>query len=349
MTTYSGKERMMAALKGEKTDRTAFFIDVGPHYAPRVNEKWPLATIDDFYGDIKKATEIQVKSVSDFPSDVVSIPQAYFAWQGVGENYRFKTRDAKIEDGCIKTMADVDELEAKPASEIEGFQFLKESCNRVAALAPDHGTRVAVFGPMMHGAILTGLETWIVNAVEQPEFIHKLMRVTTQSAKDRFLDMIDTTQVLILALADAPASISNISPKLYREFVFPYEMELLELMREKADESKILAIHICGFIDPIMEDLNKLPLDCIELDGPSNLKNSFEVAQGRMIIRGNVNGELFIDGTREQMEEAVKNCLDAAGGSPKYLLSSGCLVPFNAPLEKVTYFIDAALKYGTYA
>jgi len=124
---------------------------------------------------------------------------------------------------------------------------------------------------------------------------------------------------------------------------------LLELLREKADESKILAIHICGFIDPIMADLNKLPLDCIELDGPSDLKNSFEVAQGRMIIRGNVNGELFLDGTREQMEAAVKNCLDAAGGSPKYLLSSGCLVPFNAPLEKVTYFIDAALEYGTYA
>jgi len=98
---------------------------------------------------------------------------------------------------------------------------------------------------------------------------------------------------------------------------------VLEFLRANSNGSKILGIHICGYLDPIVEDLVKLPLDCIELDGPSNLRNAFELAQGRMIIRGNVNCELFIDGTREQMEAAVKNCLNAASGSPKYLLSPG--------------------------
>lgn len=346
MTSYTHKERIMAAWKGEKADRTCFFIDVGPNYSSQVNKKWPFSTINDYFGSIETATDIQVKSVADFPSDIVAIPQAYFAWQAAKENYRFKTRPEDIPDNGIKTMEDLDDLEAVPASEIKGLELLKESCRRITSKAPDYGTRVAVFGPMTDAVLLTGLENWIVNAIEQPDFVHKLMRLTTEGSKDRNLEMVKNAEVLILAVCDPYASISNISPKLYREFVFPYEKEQLEALQEASAGAKIIALHICGLIDPIMEDLAQLPLDWIELDGPSDLKKLFEATQGRMMIRGNIESEVFLEDTKDQMYDAVKNCLEIASGSPKYILSSGCLVPANAPLEQVRHFIDAALQYG---
>ena len=142
------------------------------------------------------------------------------------------------------------------------------------------------------------------------------------------------------------ASISNISPKIYREFVFPYEKELFDTLQEAAAGKKIIGIHICGFIDPIMEDLAQLPLDWIELDGPSSLKGLLDATQGKMIIRGNVGGEIFSEGTKEQIYEAVKNCVDTASDSTKYVISTGCQIPLNAPLDQVRHFIDAALQHG---
>ena len=109
MANYTHKERIMAAWRGEKTDRTSFFVDSGPHYSSQLNEKWPFSTVDDFFGSIETATDIQVKSAADFTSDIVAIPQAYFAWQGVKENYRFKTRPEAVSDNSIKTMEDLDE------------------------------------------------------------------------------------------------------------------------------------------------------------------------------------------------------------------------------------------------
>ena len=161
--------------------------------------------------------------------------------------------------------------------------------------------------------------------------------------------LIIITGVLVMVVADTFASISNISPAIYREFVFPYELELFEALQEASGGSKIIGIHICGFVDPIMEDICKLPLDWIELDGPSSLRKLFEASKEKTIIRGNIGGEVFSEGNKEQIHEAVRSCLQIASGSNKYVLSTGCQIPLNAPLDQVRHFIDAALQYGGYS
>jgi len=243
-------------------------------------------------------------------------------------------------------MEDLDDLEAIPASEIQGLKLLGESCSKINKLASAYASRGAVFGPILDAVRLTGLEDWIANTVENPDFIHKEMRLTTDATKDRALEIIKNTDLLILVVADTFASISNISPKIYKEFVFNYEMELFQDLQKEAGDSKIIGLHICGFIDPIMEDIAQLPLDWIELDGPSSLEKLFDATKGKIMIRGNVGGEIFSEGTKDQIYESVKNCIDIASGSPKYILSTGCQIPLNAPLDQVRHFIDAAKQYG---
>lgn len=344
MATYTGRDRILAAWKGQRTDRVPFNVDIGPHYASVLNY-----TVQDYFGNIETATECQVKSVGDFTSDIITVPQNLFGWFSLAACYRFKSRPDQVKDSVIKDMAAVEDLEAIPPSEIQGLTLLKSSCSKISEFAPNCASRVAVFGPILDAARLTGLEDWILNTSDNPAMIHRLMRFTTNATKDRALDIVRNADVLVMVVADTFASISNISPAIYREFVFPYELELFEALQEASGGSKIIGIHICGFIDPIMEDICNLPLDWIELDGPSSLRKLFEASKGKAIIRGNIGGELFSEGNKEQIHEAVRNCLQIGSGSNKYVLSTGCQIPLNAPLDQVRHFIDAALQYGPIA
>jgi hypothetical protein len=181
MTSLTGRDLILAGWKGEETDRVCFNVDIGPHYSTVLNY-----TTDDYFGNIT--------------SDIITVPQNMMAWFSPSACYRYKTRSEEVQPGAIKTMEDLDELEAVPASEIEGIKLLKESCSKINELAPDYASRVGLIGPTIDAAFLTGMEDWIANTMENPEFAQKEMRLTTDATKDRALEIIKNTDVLIFVV-----------------------------------------------------------------------------------------------------------------------------------------------------
>ena len=107
-------------------------------------------------------------------------------------------------------------------------------------------------------------------------------------------------------------------------------------------------MHICGYIDPIMEDVISTGVTAISIDEASSLKKMVEVAKGKAEVIGNVPTSLFLDGTKEDMEKAVKNCIEVAAKGSGYILASGCEIPDISPIENVRNFFEAGYKYGRY-
>jgi uroporphyrinogen-III decarboxylase len=64
------------------------------------------------------------------------------------------------------------------------------------------------------------------------------------------------------------------------------------------------------------------------------------------VLIGNVNTSLFFSGTRNQMQQAIKDCLAIVSKQSGYVLASGCEVPGVAPPEKVDWFIELAKELG---
>ena len=201
MAALTGKERILAAWKGEQTDRFPFNVDIGPHYTA-VLEMTP----NDYFGNLETAIDVQVKSVGDFTSDIITIPQNMMGWFGVNSCYRYKSKSDEVQDGSIKTLEDLEDLEAVPASEIEGLNLLKQSCSKITALVPDHASRVGLLGPVLDAVRLTGLEDWVLATIENPDFVHKEMRLTTDASKARALEVVENSDVLIAIVADTFAS-----------------------------------------------------------------------------------------------------------------------------------------------
>ena len=86
----------------------------------------------------------------------------------------------------------------------------------------------------------------------------------------------------------------------------------------------------------------------ISVDEPTNLATAVEAAKGKAVVIGNVNTNLFFLSSKDDMEKAVKDCIDIGATDSGFILASGCEVPGIAPPEKVQWFMDAARKYGRY-
>lgn len=124
---------------------------------------------------------------------------------------------------------------------------------------------------------MRGLEELIYDTLDDPKFVHELMRFSLEYGKARGMAIAETG--VNVAYGDPSAGCGVISPKIYKEFVKPYHVELFQYLKDKVGNELKFGLHVCGYIDPIMEDLVSLPVDWIEMDAPSeNIKIFGEAA-----------------------------------------------------------------------
>jgi uroporphyrinogen decarboxylase len=107
-----------------------------------------------------------------------------------------------------------------------------------------------------------------------------------------------------------------------------------------------MALHICGYIDPMMEDVLETGIDLISLDAPSSLQKIRELADGRLVIMGNVQTSLFASGTEQEMQDAVGQCVETAAEGSGYILASGCEIPLDSAEDRIELFFDYGRRFG---
>jgi uroporphyrinogen decarboxylase len=146
-------------------------------------------------------------------------------------------------------------------------------------------------------------------------------------------------------IGDPSAGMSMISPAAYREHVMPYHEKVVNAVHDAGGR---IGLHVCGFVDPVYEDVVKIGFDAFSIDAPSSLEKLFEVGRGETVIIGNVDPMLFVEGTREDLEQAAQKCLDVAQGDAKYVPGPGCQIPLQADLDNVKAFVDYCHKRGAF-
>jgi uroporphyrinogen decarboxylase len=224
---------------------------------------------------------------------------------------------------------------------------LMSVCRRIASTL---GSEVAVRGlislPWTILVQMRGMEKLIFDTVDDPDFVHDAMRFCTDYMKiagTALLKAMGEDAIGIYA-TDPSSGCSVISPKVYTEFVKPYHKEIVDHFHEL---NTTVTFHICGYLDPIMEDVGSIGIDGMSIDEQSSLKKMMEVSKGKTVVIGNVSPVLIANGTEKEIEDAVARCLKTAANRNNYILGSGCAVPPHTPLNNIKAFMKAAEKYGT--
>ena len=141
-----------------------------------------------------------------------------------------------------------------------------------------------------------------------------------------------------------------ISPALWREFVKPRYARLFGAYKRAKPDLKI-AVHICGFIEPIIDDLIEVGVDILNpvqplaMD-PGRLKKRFG---DHLAFWGAVDDQKVMPlGSPEEVEAEVKLRLGQLAPGGGYILCPSHNVQPTTPLENIRAFYRAAERYGKY-
>lgn len=135
----------------------------------------------------------------------------------------------------------------------------------------------------------------------------------------------------------------QLSPHQFETFAKPAVVQVIEGIKAKYPDVPV--IYFANGGSSYLELQKDLPCDMISVDW------SVDMAQARTIlgdkpISGNLDPSILKFGTKEQIEEAVRSCIDKAGGpGNKHLLNLGHGVMQGTPEENVKYLVDACKAY----
>jgi uroporphyrinogen decarboxylase len=346
MEAFTGAKRISAAFKKTFTNENPQ-IDRIPAYlfTGQCNTQLIGASIRDFLLDPQIFVKAQVAAYERYKPDILLMMWDLLTdVEAIGNELKFPEDSLCISTKfALEDKGKLSSLKLPDPTKDGRLPAYLEAVAETKKILGDTIVSAVIAGPWTIAIGLRDAIELIRDAIKDPDYVHELMQFCTQQSI-RFAEAIIPLGVG-LGYSEAPASCSLISPKMYRAFVFPYHKQIVDHFKAK----KIgVGLHICGYADPILEDMVKTGVTNISIDAPTDLAKAVEATRGKAVLIGNLNTNLFFSGSRDQMKEAIINCIDSAPRDSGYILASGCEVPAIAPLEKIDWFRELVDELGRY-
>jgi uroporphyrinogen decarboxylase len=159
--------------------------------------------------------------------------------------------------------------------------------------------------------------------VDEPRRVHRALRCRQEIALHQ-AEEICRAGASFIWIGEGMASGSLISPATYREFVLPYERELVERIRQLGALS---LLHICGNITPSLSAIAQSGADAVDVDSPTDWRSAIEILGPRMCLKGNISPMSFLPENVGRLAAECENAIEMAAPAKGFILSTGCLVP----------------------
>lgn len=201
-------------------------------------------------------------------------------------------------------------------------------------------------GCWQDAACLAGIERLILETYDDPQWVHELLKIL-QKRKIVFIQSLKGAKYDILELGGGDASATVISPKLFNEFVAPYDSELIRTAHEAGQK---IVYHTCGGMMPILEDVAAMNPDAMETFTPPDMGADVDLKEAKRRIGDNVcmvggfdQFHFFLGCTPEETRAEVRRCFEEAGSNGGYILCPSDHF-FDADPELLKAFAEEAHK-----
>jgi uroporphyrinogen decarboxylase len=195
-------------------------------------------------------------------------------------------------------------------------------------------------------ACLYGVEKLIMASFDDPDWVHTCLRVL-QKRKLIYIDSLRGARYDILELGGGDASTTVISPKIFDEFVAPYDAKLID--RAHAAGQRIV-YHTCGGMMPILERIVAMKPDAMETFTPPSLGGDTRLAEAKRrigdkvcMIGGFDQFHFFTKCSPEETRREVRRCFETAGADGGYIIAPSDHF-FEAEESLLFAFADEAHK-----
>jgi hypothetical protein len=256
-----------------------------------------------------------------------------------------------VSEHLVKEKSDIEiitEFVTEPLCDVEALNKIADEFGD-GGLVRGHICCFDIYGQpgcWQDACCLYGTEKMIMAAYDDPQWVHSFLKIL-QKRKITFIKSLKGANYDILELGGGDASTTVISPKLFNEFVAPYDSVLIQLAHEAGQR---IVYHTCGGMMPILEDIAAMQPDAMETFTPPAMGADVNLAEAKRrigdkvcMIGGFDQFHFFKGCTPEQTRAEVRRCFDAAGGSGGYILCPSDHF-FDAEVELITAYADEASK-----
>ena len=132
------------------------------------------------------------------------------------------------------------------------------------------------------------------------------------------------------------------SPKFFEQYAKPASQKAIKIMKEKHPDVPV--IYFANGGSSYLELQRDMGSDMIAVDWSVDMAKAREILGPDIAISGNLDPTVLF-GTKEQIEEAVRDCIDKAGGPGKHLLNLGHGVMQGTPEEVAGWLVDECKRY----
>jgi uroporphyrinogen-III decarboxylase len=201
-------------------------------------------------------------------------------------------------------------------------------------------------GCWQDASCLVGIERLIMETYDDPDWVHALLQVL-QRRKLVYTRSLKGAKYDIIELGGGDASATVISPKIFDEFVAPYDAPVIEAAHEAGQR---IVYHTCGGMMPFLERIAAMKPDAMETFTPSgmgadvNLREAKRRIGDKVCMIGGFDQFHFFTGCSPAETRAeVRRCFDEAGAGGGFILCPSDHF-FEADLELIAAFADEARR-----
>lgn len=201
-------------------------------------------------------------------------------------------------------------------------------------------------GTWQDAACIVGIERLILATYDDPRWVHELLKIL-QNRKKIFIRSLKGANYDLLELGGGDASSTVISPKIFDQFVAPYDVELIDLAHEAGQR---IVYHTCGGMMPLLEQIAGMKPDAMETFTPAAMGGDTNLAEAKRrigdqvcMIGGFDQYHFFKNCTPEETRKEVRRCFAEAGENGGYILCPSDHF-FDAEPELIEAYADEAMR-----
>ena len=195
---------------------------------------------------------------------------------------------------------------------------------------------------------MRGMENLMVDFYDHPDFARELFRAIADFniAQVRF---VANTEVDAVYFGDDWGQQIGLQmgPDIWREFIFP---ELKRMFGETRKAGKYVALHSCGDVDELFDELISIGLNCFNPFQPEvmDVEALIKKYRGRLTFFGGLSTQKTLPyGTAEDVRKETRRLLEL-GREGGYILAPAHAVEGDVPLENILAFIDTVREQSAF-
>ena len=338
MQCMTGRERILAVLAGQEVDHLPCMPITMMFAADILGVKY-----ERYVRDHSILVEAQLKTAEIFDLDYVSTisdPAREAADLGAKICWYEDQPPAIVEDEAL--FSDKTDLARVRVPDQKSGGRMEDRVRGVELLCARAGKRLFVEGwvegPCAEAADLRGINRLMIDFTDDPPFVHDLFGFAVENAIS-FANYQIEAGADIIGIGDAAASL--VGPRIYKEFVWPWEKKLVDSIHSKGGRVRL---HICGNTRRMLADIGKLGCDMVDVDYPVPMDQARTQTGMQQTLTGNLDP---VRDLRNGVPDTILQALEVLKGQAgaRWIVAAGCEIVRDTPHDNLRAMVKFAQRH----